>query len=176
MPYQHVVPPAMLKQIGDMTVSFGHLEFHMRLIFVYLVNQSAIIGEVLASYLSFTNLRAAINTLYEQRFGRDTLYSELKDLLREAAEIEQERNAITHSAWIAGNTRQTITRHKVTARGTKGLKKHSEQYSEQKLSAFNQRINVLTDKFVEFYFKKLPNEIPPINSGETLQKVDRRKT
>jgi hypothetical protein len=109
--FQHVVPPAMLLQIGDMTVSFGHLEFQMQEILVYLVNQSAIIGRVLGSYLSFSNLRASVSTLYEERFDADELFLELKDLLKEAASIEQERNAITHSYWIGGKTPLTITRH-----------------------------------------------------------------
>ena len=144
----------MLVQIGDMTVSFGHLEFQMRCIFVYLVNQSAIIGEVLGSYLSFSNLRAALSTLYEERFGDNTLFAELKDLLREAANIEQERNAITHSLWLAG-----ATRHKVTAREKTGFRAQFEQYSEEDLSTFNQRIKDITGKFVDFY-NKLPDKIP----------------
>jgi hypothetical protein len=159
MSYQHPVPPPMLKQIGDMTVSFGHLEFHMRSVFVYLVNQSGIVGEILGTYLSFSNLRAAISALYVQRFGEDERFSELTELLHEASKIEQERNAITHSAWIGGHTPLTITRHKVTAREKRGFKQQDEQYSEDKLSAFNQRIRHLTSRFIEFY-QKLPDQIP----------------
>jgi hypothetical protein len=158
MCYQHPVPPAMLKQIGDMTVSFVHLEFHMRLVFVYLVNQSAIVGEILGTYLSFSNLRAALSALYVQRFGEDERFSELTDLLHEAAKIEQERNAITHSAWIGGHTPLMITRHKVTAREKRGFKQQDEQYSEEKLLAFNQRIQRLTTNVIEFY-RKLPDQI-----------------
>jgi len=159
MKYNHIVPPAMLKQIGDMTVSFGHLEFYMRLIFVYLVNQSAIVGEILGSYLSFGNLRAALNGLHKQRFGKDPLFSELQGLLGEAEAIERERNLITHSAWIGGHTALTITRHKITARGKKGFKQDDQQYNQEQLSAFNQRIKDLSGKFIEFY-SKLPNEVP----------------
>jgi hypothetical protein len=157
--FNHVIPPAILVQIGDMTVSFGLLEFHMRWIFVYLVNQSAIIGEVLASYLSFRNLRAALSSLYKERFGENVLYSELKDLLAEAATIEQERNTITHSSWLAGQTAMTVTRHKVIAHQKAGFKAEFQQYSERDLLAFNQRIQNLAGKFVDFYHK-LPDEIP----------------
>ena len=149
----------MLRQIGDMTVSFGLLEFQMQEILVYLVNQSAIIGRVLGSYLSFSNLRAALSTLYEERFDADELFLELKDLLKEATSIEQERNAITHSYWIGGKTPLTITRHKVTARERSGFNPQFQEYSEEKLSAFNQRIKDLTGKFVDFYNKldKIPS-------------------
>ena len=149
----------MLVQIGDMTVSFGHLEFWMRYIFTYLVNQSAIVGEILASYLSFSNLRAGIISLYEERFASDELFGELKKPLKEAAAIEQERNAITHSSWLAGKTPTTSTRHKVTAREKSGFKKQTEQYSEHDLFEFNQRIKELTNEFIDFY-AKLPQKLP----------------
>jgi hypothetical protein len=152
----------MLLQIGDMTVSFGHLEFWMRNLFVYLVNQSSIIGQILGSYLRFSDLSAAISTLYEERFGGDELLSELKELLKEAAGIEQERNAITHSFWLAGQTSETITRHKVTARSRSGFRLQMEQYREEDLLKFNESIKELTGKFLEFH-NKLPNKIPELS-------------
>jgi len=157
--FKHVIPPDQLVRIGDMTVSFALLEFQMQYIFVVLVNRSVRVGRILGSYLSFSNLRAALNSLYKERFGEDALYSELRDLLAEAAGIEQKRNAITHSLWVAGQTTSTITRHKVTAREKRGFKAEFEQNSEDDLSAFVQSIQCLAGKFVDFYHK-LPDELP----------------
>lgn len=152
--FQHTIPPSTLEQIGDMTVSFGHLEFQMRWVFTYLVNQSAIVGAILASPLSFRSLRDVLSSLYKERFGENKLYSELEDLLKEAAKLEQERNAITHSEWLAGNRR-----HKITSRQKGGVKFHLQEYSEKDLPEFNQRIKRLTGQFIDFY-KKLPDRIP----------------
>jgi hypothetical protein len=156
---KHVIPRDHLVRIGDMTVSFAILEFQMLSIFVVLVNQSARVGHILGSYLSFSNLRAALSSLYKERFGEDVLYSELKDLLAQAAQVEQERNMITHSLWAAGQTSSTITRHKVTAREKRGFKAEFKQYSKNDLSAFVESIRGLAGKFVDFYHK-LPDKIP----------------
>ncbi len=155
----HFVPPAILVQIGDMTVSFALLEFEMRKVFIYLVNQSAHVGEILGSYLSFSNLRAAIISLYKERFGEDALYSDLRVLVSEAQKIEEERNTITHSLWGAGANRFLAQRIKITAREKKGLKIQLKPYSEDDLSAFYQRIRELSGAFGDFY-TKLPDEIP----------------
>ena len=157
--FAHVIPSEQLVHIGDMTVSFAHLEFQMKTIFVVLVNQSARIGNILASFLSFSNLQAALNSLYKERFGEDALYAELKNLLAETAKVEQERNVITHSLWAAGQTTSTITRHKVTARGKAGFKAEFKQYSKDDLAAFVNSIQCLAGKFVDFYHK-LPAKIP----------------
>jgi len=157
--FEHVIPSEQLVHIGDMTVSFAHLEFQMKTMFVVLVNQSARIGNILGSYLSFRNLRAALGSLYRERFGEDTLYMELKELLAEAGRLEEERNQITHSLWIAGETPSTITRHKVTAYGKAGFKPEFKQYSDGDLSDLVQRIQDLGGRFVDFYHK-LPDNIP----------------
>ena len=69
--FQHTIPSSTLEQIGDMTVSFGHLEFQMRWVLTYLVNQSAILGAILASPLSFRSLRDVLSSLYKVRFGEE---------------------------------------------------------------------------------------------------------
>jgi hypothetical protein len=89
--FTHTVPPKFLMQIGDMTVSFATLEFMMQQIFLVLVGQSAVVGMILGSFLSFKNLGSAINSLHRARFGEDGLYSELKDLLAQAAKLEEDR-------------------------------------------------------------------------------------
>jgi hypothetical protein len=60
--FQHAVSTPMLEEIGDMTVSFGHLEFQMQEVFKYLVDQSAIVGAILASPLSFRSLRDVLSS------------------------------------------------------------------------------------------------------------------
>jgi hypothetical protein len=161
--YNHVIPANMLVQIGDMTVSFGHLEFHMQEILIYLLDQSTHMGRAVASYLSFKRLRAALSTLFEQCFGTDELLLELRELLKQAASVEQERNAITHSAWMGSYTPLNIRRFKVTGHEKGGYKKQFEEYSEDRLLEFNERIKNLTSKFIDFR-KRLPAKVPDSTS------------
>src|SRR2546427_6805863 len=98
-----------------MTVSFAALEFNMQVILVVLIKQSARIGSILASQLNFSRLRASLISLYKERYGEDDQFQSLRDLMVRAAEIENERNRITHSFWGMGDTPGLIKRMKMTA-------------------------------------------------------------
>src|SRR6266508_4425695 len=113
MTFEHPVPKNLLTIIGDMTVSFAALEFHMQIIFVVLIEQSARIGHILATQLAFSRLRASIISLYKERYGEDTHYQKLKTLMVRAGKIEEERNLIIHSVWGAGDVPGTIKRIKI---------------------------------------------------------------
>jgi hypothetical protein len=154
--FTHNIGPDHLVHIGDMTVSFAHLELQMKMILFVLVNQPARIGSILASYLSFRMLRDAIRSLYLERFGEDPLYPELKELLAEAETLEGERNRITHSLWMATDNPEALVQHKVTARGQHGLNVEFKEYPKEKLAGFVQDIQKLTGGFVDFY-NKLPS-------------------
>jgi len=157
--FAHNIGPAHLVHIGDMTVSFAHLELQMKMIFFVLVNQPARIGSILGSYLSFRMLRDAIRTLYLERFGEDPRYPALKELLAEAEKLEGERNRITHSLWMATDNPDALVQHKVTARGQHGLTVEFKEYPKDKLANFVEDIKKLTGKFIDFYHN-LPDKIP----------------
>lgn len=114
-PLEHPVPPELLTQIGDVTVSFALLENQIQFLMSGLVGRPQRVGQILGSYLSFSNLRAAAVSLYVDRHGEDEDFAVLKGLLALAGKIEEERNRITHSVWGAGEL-GTAARLKVTAR------------------------------------------------------------
>ncbi len=75
--------------------------------------------------------------------GREFFSSLLKDLLRRAATIEQERNLITHSYWGARRDADTITRLKSTSGFRRGYQFQTEDYDDDKLRSFVDQIKVL---------------------------------
>jgi hypothetical protein len=156
MTFEHPVPRELLTPIGDMTVSFAALELHMQAVFIFLVDESARIGHILASQLSFTRLRVTILALHKERYGENSDYLRLKEFMTRAAKIEEERNNITHSFWGAGELPDTIIRLKITTNYKRGLNFNKEVYNETTLSDFAASIRQLTDEFIDFYKVLLP--------------------
>ncbi|MQB02032.1 MAG: hypothetical protein GEU78_17520 [Actinobacteria bacterium] len=162
MSFEHPVPKNLLTPIGDMTVSFAALELHMQAVFIFLVDESARIGHILASQLSFARLRTSILALHKERYGENSDYLKLKDFMARAAKIEEERNNITHSFWGAGELPDTIIRLKITVHSKRGLNSDNKVYSESMLNDFAASIRQLTDEFIEFYVALLP--LPKTNN------------
>ena len=118
---QHPVPQSLLVHIGDLTVSFALLESHIQSLFGSLIREHQRIGQILSTYLSFSNLRTATISLYLERHGEDEDFVKLKEFMGQAGKIEEERNRITHSIWAAGDTPGSVSRIKITAREKRGF-------------------------------------------------------
>lgn len=140
---QHPVPATLLTHIGDMTVSFALLEGQIQFLMAGLIGRPQPVGQILGSYLSFSNLRAATISLYLDRHGEDSDFAVLKTLMARAGKFEEERNRITHSMWGAGGTPTTAARLKITARESRGFHFESEIYDETRLSTFTSSIREL---------------------------------
>jgi hypothetical protein len=148
---QHPVSKELLVHIGDMTVSFAMLELYLQeLMNVLLLDESPRIGHIVSSHLSFRSLRAVTISLYKERYGEDSRYSELKNLLHEAGDLEEERNLITHSIWGFGDDLASIKSIKIRAHQRHGLQFQSKDYDSTALSAFVTRIRGLAEKIALF--------------------------
>lgn len=147
----HPVPDHLLVRIGDMTVSFAVLESMIQVLFSSLIREHQRVGQILGAQLSFERLSAATISLYRDRHGDDADFDTLQDLLRRAAAVEQERNLITHSFWGAGRNADTITRMKITSRFKGGYQFRSEDYDDDKLRLFVDKIKVLAYDIQQLY-------------------------
>ncbi len=148
--FKHPVGSELLIQIGDMTVSFALLELFTQMLLSALIGQDERFGRIVANQLSFARLRATVIGLYGERYGDDYDLGTLRQLMMEAAEIEQQRNRITHSVWGEGTSSGTITRFKLTCRERRGVQSQSEEYDEAKLLDFNERIKKLCNALLRF--------------------------
>jgi hypothetical protein len=98
------------------------------------------IGQIITAELSFRNLRALTMSLYRERHGEDGDYDELRELMKRASDVEGLRNQITHSVWGAGETAETVTRIKTTAKEKQGLRFSFVKVSADDLGAVAEEI------------------------------------
>ena len=152
---QHPVPDPILTLIGDITVSFALLESTLQFLTGMLLSGEQRIGQIVTAELSFQKLRALCVSLYKERRGDDAPGLEkLRDLMRRAGKIEETRNQITHSVWGAGNTPETVTRFKTTAKEKKGLEFRFEHIDEDRLASLAEGIKVLASDIQGFMFEE----------------------
>ena len=147
---RHPVPESLLAPIGDVTVSFALLETTIQSLLGSLIREHQRVGQIVTSYLSFARLRAAVVSLYRDRHGADRDFTTLRELMRRAADIEVERNRITHSIWAAGHTSASITRIKITCPEKRGFTVQSDDYNHARLQQFADSIKVLAGEVMQY--------------------------
>ena len=155
---QHPVPEPHLKSIGDITVSFALLESEIQSLIGSLILEHQRIGQIITAELSFKNLRSLLVSLYKERHGKDSDFKKLQDLMKQAAQIEDKRNSITHSIWAVGKDKEHITRMKTTAKEKHGVRFKFEQVSLQALQDFADRIKLLAEEILCFRIELLKNK------------------
>jgi hypothetical protein len=152
---KHPVPEPVLARIGDITVSFALLESLIQLLAGFLLRQEQRIGQIVTAELSFRNLRALTLSLYRERHGEDDEYETLRALMRRASDLEDLRNQITHSIWATGDTAETVTRLKMTAKEKRGLHFDFENVSADDLGEVANEIMQLAHDVQEFWIRGL---------------------
>ena len=150
MPLQHPVPEEHLKHIGDLTVSFALLEHCLQSLVHSLLGSGQRLGQIVTAELSFKALRALAVSLYLQRNGKDEHHEAFRGLVKRAAEIEDQRNQITHSLWGAGTGAVSITRIKTTAKERHGIRFMFEEVTIKQLADFALSIKVLAKDLQDF--------------------------
>lgn len=151
MVLQHPVPDEHLKHIGDITVSFALLESGLQGLAQSLLGAGQRLGQIVTAELSFKALRALTVSLYLQRNEEDQNFSAFRELIRRAADVEEQRNQITHSLWGAGSDALSITRIKTTAKERHGVRFHFENVTSDQLAAFAREIKVLAQDIQSFW-------------------------
>ena len=147
---QHLVPPKLLVHIGDITVSFALLELHIQTLVGSLLSNKSRIGQIITAELSFRNLRALAISLYLELRGEDEDFAVFRKLMQRAGKMEETRNAITHSVWAAGNTADTVTRFKTTAKERQGIQFQFVEVSESYLAKVAQDLKLLASEILDF--------------------------
>lgn len=125
-----------LRSLGKITANFALLEALVSLCIWTLIGGEQRLGQITTAELSFSQKVTLLSSLYRYRVNSAEESTELKGLLSRIAQAEEKRNAITHSVWAAGRTKETVTRIKTTAKRSTGLKFHFQQMSVQDLDEF----------------------------------------
>lgn len=149
---QHPVGEKLLASIGDITVSFTMLESQIQTLCGSLLLEHQRVGQIVTAELSFRNLRALTMSLFLERHGpddNDTIA--VRDFMRRAAVLEEQRNQITHSVWAAGDGPDTVTRIKMTAKERHGARFDFSSVSADDLAAIANEIKRLAADIQQFW-------------------------
>ena len=165
---KHTVGPEHLHAIGDITVSFAMLEGVLEsLIWDLASPQDQRIGQIITAELSFKQRLHLASSCLRHKYSDRAKHEQMDALRQRALAVENERNKITHSTWAVGDTRETITRVKITAKARKGWTMKFEQISIKKLDELAEQIRVLSSDITMFTFNLRPR--PTIKAEKTLR-------
>jgi hypothetical protein len=149
---EHPVPEAMLTRIGDVVASFALLESGLQRATSALLGSGQRIGDVVTVELSFRGLRALMLSLFLELRGDGAGLDALRELMKRAAQVEEERNLIVHSTWGAGAGGE-ITRIKSTAKSQ--LRYRFQTVTANDLDELAERIKVLAGALHRFELEQI---------------------
>lgn len=121
------------RAIGKITAIFAALEENVSFYIWLLIGGEQRLGQIITAELSLSQKVALLSSLYRYRSNSAEEPTELKELLSRVRQAEEKRNAIIHSVWGTGTTRETITRIKTTAKRSRGLTFQFQQTSVRDL-------------------------------------------
>lgn len=147
---QHPVPSKLQEKIGDIVVSFSLLEDVMQSLTYSLITEDQKIGRIIVAGRPFRRLRELLIGIYIEKFGKDENFGSLRELLKEAANIEAKRNQIVHSIWAVGDTKDSLRRIKGTIDIASGYRKSFDNLTEKDLIKISDDIKKLAYQIQSF--------------------------
>lgn len=135
---QHPVSEEHLKHIGDITVSFSLLESQLKFLIAGLIHQWCT-TQIVTAQLPFRNIRAVLISLYIEQYGKDDDFKILRKYIIQCAKIEDRRNQITHSSWLAGDNASIVSRMKANAGEKYGWQVQYTDETVQSLQDFSNK-------------------------------------
>jgi hypothetical protein len=138
--------------LGMVTNAFQQLEFYLAIFTWGLMGKDQRIGQTVTAHLSFSKLLILVDTLFRHRTSDVALIDELSLILTHAAECEQHRNRVVHSAYlqISDDPEAELVRYKITAKLKKGLAYQWEQISIDELFDLSVELKQTTDMLAAF--------------------------
>lgn len=144
----------LLREIGDLTVSFAQLEESVGAFTGTLIAEHQRVIQIITTHLSFQRLRTLAASLYLERHGKDEDYETLRRLLALAETLEKRRNQITHSMWMGAEAPAHGQRMKFTPSVT-GTDVTFEPFEPGEIAKLAADMRQLSDEFSRFVFRLL---------------------
>lgn len=145
------LPDDFVNGLGGVTANFGTLEIYVGFLVTSMISPNQPVGQIIAAELSFQRLLGVADSLarYYLEAGQTNqpAFDRLADLLKRAGQAEEKRNTVVHSSWATDDANvNAISRIKVTARRSKGLRWQNEAYTAEQVHALADEIrSVATD-------------------------------
>jgi hypothetical protein len=102
--------------------------------------------------MSFSRLCSTLVSLSIYRFGKDDAATKTIDgLVKQASQLEQERNKFIHSYWYTDDSSGTVGRLKFSLDRKKGLSESSTDVDAQELHKTADEVTQIGNKFKKFF-------------------------
>ena len=157
----------LLAALGLIAYNFQNFEKQIEFLAWCLIGGDQAIGQIVTSQIPFARLCDLLGSLFRYRTNDAELIAELDDLLAKAANIEQDKNIIMHSAWaVANGPKAVVTRFKITARRDKGIKHQFQSMEASDLSKIASSVRKAANEFSAFMKKAKDKGIINFPSGQ----------
>ena len=120
-------------QLGRITVNFQHCESIFAFLTWNLIPTDDETGAAITAQLPFSKLLTLFQSLAARRLtSRLDLIAQFEELVARASALEQERNALVHSAWGASET-PGVRRIKITVSRKSGVRLDSPEVGSDEI-------------------------------------------
>jgi hypothetical protein len=138
-----------LRALGRITANFQLLEMLLALWTGVLIKTDQAAGFMITSQLSFRRLCALMGTMFRHRIVEVEARSVMERLLKQAAQIEERRNAFVHSTWSNPDQQSKTARGKIIL-SKDGVRVHTEKLSSDEMNHVGDSISELIKELNAF--------------------------
>jgi len=96
---KHLESTGHFEALGKVSANFSLLEHSLRALLWGFFGKDTVLTDVVASQLSFQRLLACVTGIANHKLEQGEQLDTLLNLLKEAGDLEAERNKIVHSIW-----------------------------------------------------------------------------
>jgi hypothetical protein len=139
--------------IGKITVSFAELESWLSSFIWALIGpfEEQHVGQMITAEMSFSRKLDLLVSLFQYRCKDSQAHMQIKELVTQLANLEQQRNTIQHSLWITQSSDPAeATRLKITAKRRHGLSHAKEVLTSQPLESLVHELQKATSELSTF--------------------------
>jgi len=144
--------------LGRVTAHFAILEEQVEFLTWSLMGNDQRLGQIVTAEMSFRNKVALLSSVFRHRVDDDSVRDELEQILSRATAVEVQRNVVIHSSWGLGDSPETRTRFKKTARKGKGIEHQFEQMTAAQIESIAHEASAVAMDLSAFAHK-LPAEL-----------------
>ena len=145
----------ILLALGRVTVNFQFLESSLSIATWTLISSDQRVGQIVTCGLSFNKLCDVFSALVQHRTTKIKVVKEVFELIKQASELEQKRNAFMHSSWATSQGRPDAgsVRIKSSMNRKKGWLLQAQDLTPEAINRVADEMGTLTTTLTSCIFK-----------------------
>jgi len=148
--------------LGEIVIAFGNLELFLEAAIWQLLGAEEqkrnLMAQTITAEMSFDRKVHAFVNMFKQH-SPGQAENEIKDLVKDLFAVQEERNALLHSAWNYSEKFGGFYRMKASSKAAKGLKRRIYQMPVERLEGIRNRIEAVGDSLARFTMTHIQTEV-----------------